>query len=65
MAEAVTLAVSHREPTDLIPEQLRVDLAKFLLDKHSGLLQVNIQEGRISGYRVERVVHLKAGQPRG
>ena len=47
------------EKTLDLPDSLALALAKFLLDKRSGNVTVQIKEGRILGFKTEEIVSIK------
>ena len=38
-----------------LPKELRLALAKLMLDKRSGNVTVNIKQGKILGFRIEEI----------
>lgn len=56
---ARAVSVVHRL-TDVIPTSLASEIAKFLVDGASGNVVLNIKDGRLLSYRLERFVSLTA-----
>jgi len=47
-----------RPVNSLLPIPVEERLRRLLVDKFSGIVQLNIKDGRILGYRVDEVVSL-------
>ncbi len=50
--------VVKRAPDDMVPEQIREELCRFLLDKSTGNFILNVVDGRIMSFSSERFVRL-------
>lgn len=48
-------------PPEAMPAPLVERLFQFLLDKRTGNVQINVLEGRVTGFHVEEIVRLRPG----
>lgn len=48
------------QPPEAIPKILAERLLQFLLDRRTGNVQVNICEGRVTGFHIEEMVRIRS-----
>ena len=48
----------------LVPRRLVAGIEKFLLDRLTGNIQLNIKDGKILGAHITEILNVKTGRPR-